>query len=142
MPSKHLKDASLILNANVRLDDETIGQLTAAAADEASGNVLQSNVRITRSREQVIELGVFPASLLGTQDIYFQLSVDPNPDGSTAVEVKTTNHRWGQQTFMMIPAGPKYLRGKASYARFLTILAAKLSTADPAATVSQYKTVA
>jgi hypothetical protein len=142
MPSKHLKDASLTLNANVRLDDETIGQLAAAAADEASGNALQSNVRITRSREQVIELGVFRASLLGTQDIGFQLSVDPNPDGSTTVEVKTTSHRWGQQTFLMIPAGPKYLRGKASYQRFLTILAAKLSTADPAATVSQYKTVA
>ena len=58
------------------------------------------------------------------------------------MEVKTTNHRWEQQTFLMSPAGPKYLRGKASYARFLTILAAKLSTADPAATVSQYKTVA
>jgi hypothetical protein len=142
VPSKHLKDASLMLSANVRLDDETIGQLTAAAADEASGNVLQSNVRITDSRVQVIELGVFRASLLGTQDINFQLSVDPNPDGSTAVEVRTTGHRWGQQTFLMIPTGPKYLRGKASYVRFLTILAAKLSTADPAATVSQYKTVA
>jgi hypothetical protein len=142
VPSKHLKDASLILSANVRLDDETIGQLTAAAADEASGNVLQSNVRITHSRPRVIELGVFRASILGSQDIDFQLSTDPNPDGSTTVEVKTTSHRWGQQTFLMIHTGPKYLRGKASYVRFLTVLAAKLSTADPAATVSQYRTVA
>ena len=142
MPSKHLKDASLMLSANVRLDHETIGQLTAAAADEASGNILQSNVRIIRSRAQIIELGVFRASILGTQDIDFQLSVDPNPDGSTTVEVKTTSHRWGQQTFLMIPAGPKYLRGKASYVRFLTVLATKLSSADPAATVSQYRTVA
>jgi hypothetical protein len=131
-----------MLSANVRLDHETIGQLTAAAADEASGNVLQSNVRIIRSRAQIIELGVFRASILGTQDIDFQLSVDPHPDGSTTVEVKTTNHRWGQQTFLMIPAGPKYLRGKASYVRFLTVLAAKLSAADPAAAVSQYRTVA